>query len=290
MRTAICSIAKNENDYILEWVEYHLGLGFGKIFIYDNNDPGDESLPRVLKSQCESSRVEILDWRGRRDFQLAAYNDCYEGPGASFDWIAFIDIDEFITFGDGARAVDINGFLGNVDPGIDAIEVNWMIFGDCGLARKGEGGVLSRFRVPLDLSDHDNFHVKTIARTGRHLRFNASPHYIEGGSGLIVDDCLRPVIRRGPFKSPSYDRLYIRHYGTKTVEEFIRDKIPRGNAHSSKGSWRYNLTLFYEHNRRTREKREVEKEMLPMRMVRTMDFVSFLKALGLRSLARKIRY
>lgn len=290
MRTAICAIAKNENDYILEWAEYHLGLGFDKIFVYDNNDPGDDSLLSVLGDLCASSRIEILDWRGRKDFQLAAYNDCYCCRADGFDWLAFIDIDEFVTFGPDAGTDNINVFLAGAPESADAVELNWMMFGDCGIARKGEGGVISRFRVPLELSNSDNLHVKTIARTGRSLKFEKNPHVMEGGSGLVVDDCFREVPESGPFKTPSYSRLYIRHYGTKTVEEFIRNKISRGNAHSSRGSWKYNLTLFYVHNLRTPEKREVEKEMLPMRMVHTMDFVSFLKRIGLGSLARKIRY
>lgn len=37
-KTAILSLAKNENWYINDWVDYHVGLGFDRIFIYDNND------------------------------------------------------------------------------------------------------------------------------------------------------------------------------------------------------------------------------------------------------------
>ena len=38
MKAVICAIAKFEYNYIYEWVEYHLNLGFDKIVIYDNND------------------------------------------------------------------------------------------------------------------------------------------------------------------------------------------------------------------------------------------------------------
>ena len=37
MKIALVCIAKNEDDYIEEWVNYHLKLGFSKIFIYENN-------------------------------------------------------------------------------------------------------------------------------------------------------------------------------------------------------------------------------------------------------------
>ena len=34
----ICTIAKNENTYIDEWVRYHIHLGFDHIWLYGNND------------------------------------------------------------------------------------------------------------------------------------------------------------------------------------------------------------------------------------------------------------
>ena len=37
MRTSICCIAKNEDLYIDEWINYHKKLGFDHFFIYQNN-------------------------------------------------------------------------------------------------------------------------------------------------------------------------------------------------------------------------------------------------------------
>ena len=34
----IVAIAKFEQDYIEEWVLYHLALGFERIYLYDNED------------------------------------------------------------------------------------------------------------------------------------------------------------------------------------------------------------------------------------------------------------
>jgi hypothetical protein len=34
MKTALVSIAKNEDNYLKEWVDYNLYLGFNDIFIY----------------------------------------------------------------------------------------------------------------------------------------------------------------------------------------------------------------------------------------------------------------
>ena len=42
MKTALCAIAKNENLYIREWVEYYMKLGFSNIILYDNNNINGE--------------------------------------------------------------------------------------------------------------------------------------------------------------------------------------------------------------------------------------------------------
>ena len=37
MKTALVCIAKNEDHYIDEWIEYYLKLGIDHIFIYQND-------------------------------------------------------------------------------------------------------------------------------------------------------------------------------------------------------------------------------------------------------------
>ncbi len=48
MKVAICTMAKKENLYIKEFVDYYIKLGFSHIFIYDNNDPNDEKISDVI--------------------------------------------------------------------------------------------------------------------------------------------------------------------------------------------------------------------------------------------------
>ncbi len=39
MRTLLCTIAKYENKYLREFVEWYTSIGFTNIVLYDNNDP-----------------------------------------------------------------------------------------------------------------------------------------------------------------------------------------------------------------------------------------------------------
>ena len=47
----VCTCARGENDYIVEYVEHYLNLDFDKIIICDNND--DDSIETVLKKYID---------------------------------------------------------------------------------------------------------------------------------------------------------------------------------------------------------------------------------------------
>ena len=90
MKTALCAIAKNENLYIREWVEYYMKLGFSNIILYDNNDINGECFEEVINDYIESGFVKIINFRGKFVCQLTAYNDCFLRFKKDFDWIAFL--------------------------------------------------------------------------------------------------------------------------------------------------------------------------------------------------------
>lgn len=93
---AICLIAKQENLYIKEFIEYYKNLGIKKIIIYDNNDLKNENFEIILKNEIKNGFVKIIDFRGLISPQIKAYNECYEKYKYEFDWIAFFDVDEFL--------------------------------------------------------------------------------------------------------------------------------------------------------------------------------------------------
>ena len=95
MVTAVCAIAKLENRYIREWVEYYLTLGFDYIILYDNNDINGEDLSEPIQDYIQAKQVEIIDVRGKIGYQVEAYNNCYHRYKYQVDWILFVDIDEF---------------------------------------------------------------------------------------------------------------------------------------------------------------------------------------------------
>ena len=92
---ALCAIGRMENRYAREWVEHHLKMGVSRIYIYDNNRPGEEQIKDVLGQYIEHGMVEVTPW-DKPQGQLPAYNDCYARHGWQHAWLGFIDFDEFV--------------------------------------------------------------------------------------------------------------------------------------------------------------------------------------------------
>lgn len=63
----VCTCARGENEYIVEYVEHYLNLDFDKIIICDNND--DDSIETVLKKYIDNGTVEIFNCRGFGSFK-----------------------------------------------------------------------------------------------------------------------------------------------------------------------------------------------------------------------------
>ena len=87
MKIAIVCIAKDEDHYLREWLDYHNNIGFDDIYVYQNNWSFKEEVPDF---------VHLIDWPGEVQ-QLNAYNDFISKFNKEYDWALFIDVDEFFV-------------------------------------------------------------------------------------------------------------------------------------------------------------------------------------------------
>ena len=102
LKVCLCLICKEEKLYIKDFIEYYKQLGFNHIFLYDNNDKNGENIKEVISDFIEKKFITYINFR---DFKkklggpiMAAYLDCYHKNNLLFDWIAFFDVDEYLTF------------------------------------------------------------------------------------------------------------------------------------------------------------------------------------------------
>ncbi len=256
MKTALCAIGKNENNYILEFVEWYYNLGFTKLFLYDNNDVDDERFEDVIGDYISNGFVEIIDYRGKKVCQLEAYNECYKAHNSEYDWMAFFDCDEFLVLKDKDNIVDFLSQDKFNDFGM--IHVNWLCYGDCGHVDNPEKRLNDYFVTPILPIDFnvtytipENRHVKTIVRNGLDCVFEwcshtPSNHEIKccNPEGMVEKSKI-------PFsREISLNSAYLKHFITKSVDEYFSNKMKRCYPDQSLESARKSLTLnkFFGYN------------------------------------------
>jgi cellulose synthase/poly-beta-1,6-N-acetylglucosamine synthase-like glycosyltransferase len=91
---AIVCIVKDEAPYLEEWVAYHVALGVDHVFVYDNGSTDDSAA--ILERYQNHGLVTRLDWP-LGGGQLAAYNHALRFFGATADWLAYHDVDEYLV-------------------------------------------------------------------------------------------------------------------------------------------------------------------------------------------------
>src|SRR5208283_5168867 len=95
-KLAICAVAKNEAVYLPEWIAFHSLQGVSDFLIFDNQST--DNTKEVLAQIARHVPVSVVDWPGDNYYkmQMDAYREGAERLIGRVDWVAFIDIDEFL--------------------------------------------------------------------------------------------------------------------------------------------------------------------------------------------------
>lgn len=213
----ICAIAKDEEYFIKEWVEYHLSVGFEHIYVYDNNSA--VPISKTPFEHIDAGVTTVIDFPSDTDQQRAAYMDCLQQYGNNSRWMAFIDIDEFIV---PKSKNDIRDILDDyIEYG--GFAIHWKMFGSQGRKSRPAGGVIKNYDKVV-LSDS---HVKSIVQPSRVDRV-FTPHSFGYKNGYFcVNEDYIPV---ASFQSYHVSKtVQVNHYYYKSREDF-EEKIRRGCA------------------------------------------------------------
>ena len=241
MKVGIIAIAKNEDLYMEEWIDWHLGLGFDTIIIGLNDDE--------FKPLISNPQVIYEDYSGVQGVQVKAYRKLYRKYQKDYDWLLFIDIDEFVMLEKGT----IQDFLQDFD--CDEVRISCKHFTDGdALDTDGDYRVMARFTEPMRV-DEDRF-VKSFINTRVNIR-----HRMIYGHGIYDEDIKAMDALGNPCDSVGHrlkyvvhERCWLNHYPTKTIGEYIRQKYRRGGANNNPGRYTNWDKYFFRTNRRTQEK------------------------------------
>jgi len=270
MKTAIAALAKEEDPYIDEWLDYHFRLGFDEIHLLQHG--GWEYAGRGFPGLVRHSVPQAT----RQSNALNAWLDEWRN---AVDWALFSDIDEFVCLKNGDN--DIKAFLERYD-GFNGLCLNWRYFGNAGLSEDGDYRVVARFTRCARRLD------PTVKQLVHCARAGADAHLVDVHT-LIVGRDTRKTIQVYPAIANASGRhcqeklgfqiddlpecletAYLAHYKCKTLGEY-RKRLERNrryfNICNTPADFAFVLGQYYDYNRNE------DEELALLRFQQTGSFL-----------------
>lgn len=222
---AICAIIKDEHLFLEEWIEWHLGLGFEAIHLFE--DKGSKSHEEIcakysnvyLRRYEDDEEVrEILSCQGSAQRQTVLYDWFAKMYKDTYSWAAFIDIDEFVFFGDG---YNLDRLCIEFEP-YTAVLLNWRMMGASGhVNRPREGVVKSYTKEAVMARPFDrNWYAKSFVNLSRYTGMANNHRAVDAVNTHHTVDVF----------SVFYDKAWLNHYFSKSWEDWCDRIFKRGDT------------------------------------------------------------
>lgn len=244
--------AKNEAQYIEEWINFHAKQGVSHFLIY-NDSSSTDNLHDVLKEYIDAGLVTYHVIGGGLARQEDIYNMAVAKYKKRFKYMGFIDADEFVFLRktsageNGNLCKFLDDFMSEY-PNAGGIGVNWLIFGSSGHEKKPEGGVLKNFVMCAEKDFGPNHLIKTICDPMKVLGI-CNPHFAVYRRGFYNLNENGEVIENSFAQNVSFEKIRINHYYSKSKEEFI---LRRAN-----GRFEGAMEGFYHHDQNVLKDTEI---------------------------------
>lgn len=249
MHIGIFTIIKNEHEYLEEWLQYHLTTfpELSKIYVFDDpfSKPHKEICDKYNKvintsllsiypeDEQESIRKGTFYGKLDRPRQIAFMYDIlnYLKKDNFLDWVFYIDVDEFITLADGTKP-PLSKILNSYSMK-EILVLSWKNYGANGYLTKPEGSVIENYTKECPLYVGLNMASKSSSKLCFNLRkWNPDTVFTNHHIPIRARWC-KTNFSINP-ADVVYDKIYIRHYITKSLDEFCRKIFIRGQFLGSK--------------------------------------------------------
>ena len=255
LKTAVVAIGRRENLYAREFVEHYQKLGFDNVIILDNNYGDEEHFEDVLQDYIDQGFVIVENYRDRTRIQMKAYTEMYAKYKDQYDWIAFFDFDEFLFM----NGMNAKKWLEGFPEDCEVILTNWMCMTDNNLVEYDDRPLVERFKEamqldrPIQYQFPDNCHVKSIIRGGLNAVFGGNPHTTD--TPLKAYNASGQRCENRPFQPIDWSTAHLRHFTTKTIEEWMTRKMVVGTPDREPSSFLpFYKDRFFKINQVTEEK------------------------------------
>ena len=208
---ALCCRIRDEARYLAEFVEYYVAAGVSHFFFYEKLS--QDNFREVLAPYVKRGVVTLLDDWPNVPVSPSAEQDCVLKGIGRFEWIGFIDADEFVVIADGRSLGD---FLSDFEDH-PAVALHWYMFGSNGHRLRPAGTVISEYTRREALP---NRHMKCFVRPECVAGYRNSHSWYYLGMRCAVNEAGRRV--RGSFDVPATaERAWINHYHHKSDQDYF---------------------------------------------------------------------
>jgi hypothetical protein len=228
MKLAVASIQRNRNPWIVEWLAFHLLVGFDRFFIYCHKC--DDGMEQTLRKLARHIAIDVYAIASDDKPQLAAYQHAWNTHNAEVDWMAFIDGDEFLFPVRHAHMAD--ALAPYAAQPLSALGVYWVCYGSNGHLDEPAGLILENYPRHSAPDFQPNRHIKMIVRGGEQPVHCRGSHLFATPRGAF-DELLRPMttpMMNQPGWAPSHATFRINHYVTQSYHYFKQVKQGIGAA------------------------------------------------------------
>lgn len=256
----LCCIQKYEDEYIEEWLKWNFEkVGFDKIIIFDDDENHTIQNNKYIIDNIKNGKIKIFDCSNVNAPQMKVYNWFYYNFKPY--WVAFLDCDEFIDLKSYKSIKDYIKFIEKKHNDCISIILPWLMYGDNEQLHKTNGLVQDRFTKPF--IEEGKINGKTIEKGGLSGVSIINPHFVCddrfygvhcSNDGEIKEKTEN--ISDDAFCERNYDYPFIKHYWTKSTEEF-KKKLDRGNPD---GTGKRKIDEYFDINKRTKEKEKILNE------------------------------
>ena len=276
MTSCIVTVIKNEQEYLDEWIQYHLNLGVNHLFIFEDYDSNSHkkicdkykdhvTLNSIFSILNETNKNKALNvkkthkWNVQHLYYRNALIWIKNTFIDKYDWCFVIDNDEFITI-ENKSLQDILQLYKDYD----AFTIQWECYGANGLINKpdySKHGLIETYKEKAKGKIIDN--VASFIKTCYNIKkYKNDFFYNQHHPNDKCNWCNTKFIKHY-YETPCYTNIYLRHYITKSWEEYVYKIKQRGFTWGGARNFDFFFTLNIDMiNKKQELLNELKKETL----------------------------
>jgi cellulose synthase/poly-beta-1,6-N-acetylglucosamine synthase-like glycosyltransferase len=246
IKVCVITVAKNENEWIEEWIKYHFNLGFDRIIIIDNNSEENKTIYDDDRVEIIPERIQFGDnWGMGGGTQPQLLNKALDVvKSEKIDYCASIDVDEFIEL---RKHNNIKEFIYDevYKSGKNIAEVLWEYYDDNDIIYEKDTKKSVLETYTRKASKYGDINRKSIFKVYDETFFDGV-HFPSSS-----------LFEKGLYFTNHTDTnvAVIRHYRTKCLETYIRNKVKNNRCNKGfNGIIKDIISFYFSFNELTIEK------------------------------------